>query len=129
VGKKDGQVVCVQEVATASEALRLEVTADQEIIRADGLDVVHLTVRVLDWAGNLVPNADNAIGFQVEGPGRLIGVDNGDPASHEPFQSNQCKVFHGMCLAIVQSIPQAGKIGVQVASPGLAGKSLVVVSS
>ncbi len=126
VGMKDGEVVCVQEIATASEPRRLELTADRQHLRADGEDVVHLSVRVLDEAGRLVPNADNLIDFTVAGAGRILGVDNGDPASHEPFQASQRKAFHGMCLAIVQTTGQAGQIRVQVSSPGLAGASLVV---
>ena len=125
-GLRDGEVVCVQEISTAGESARLEVTADREKIRSDGQDVVHMTVRVLDKAGRLSPNADNPITFEVEGAGRIIGVDNGDPASHEPFQANQRQAFHGMCLAVVQSTPEAGQIRLKVTSPGLSGQSLVV---
>jgi beta-galactosidase len=32
----------------------------------------------------LVPTADNGIEFTLKGPGIIIGVGNGDPASHEP---------------------------------------------
>jgi beta-galactosidase len=28
--------------------------------------------------------ADNAVSFELDGPGRIIGVGNGDPSSHEP---------------------------------------------
>jgi beta-galactosidase len=112
--------------ATAAEPARLEVTVDRQRIRADGQDVVHIVVRVLDNAGRPHPNADNRITFQVEGPGKIIGVDNGDPASHEPFQASQRKAFHGLCLAVVQSTPNTVRIRVDVNSPGLAGQSLVV---
>jgi beta-galactosidase len=66
-----------------------------------------------------VPDADDQIAFDVQGPGRIIGVDNGDPLSHEPFQSNQRRVFHGLCLAIVQSTRDPGQIEVTAAAPGL----------
>jgi beta-galactosidase len=126
VGMKDGEVACVQETSTAGAPARLEVTADRQQVRADGLDVVHLTVRVLDEAGHFVPDADQTITFTVEGAGHILGVDNGDPESHEPFQSNQRHAFHGMCLAIVQAGESVGQIQVRAAAPGLAGASLVI---
>jgi beta-galactosidase len=34
----------------------------------------------------MVPTAGNAISFEISGPGKIIGVGNGDPSSHEPDQ-------------------------------------------
>jgi beta-galactosidase len=126
VGMKDGELACVQEIITAGTPARLELTADRQSLRADGQDVAHLTVRVLDEAGRFVPDGDQTIVFTIEGAGAILGTDNGDPASHEPFQSNQRQTFHGLCLAIVQAGDGAGQIRVRVASPGLADASLVI---
>jgi beta-galactosidase len=41
-------------------------------------------VQIIDAQGRIVPVADNEIGFKLDGPARIIGVGNGDPASHEP---------------------------------------------
>jgi beta-galactosidase len=125
VGKKDGQVACVQEIVTAGEPARIELTADREAIAADGRDVAHLTARILDVAGNLAPTADSLITFEVEGEGRIIGVDNGDPASHESFQANHRRAFNGLCLAIVQATTP-GAIRVTASAPGMAAGSVVV---
>jgi len=126
LGLKDGMVVCEREIVTAAEPARLEVTADRLKLRADGLDVAHLTVRVLDASSHFQPLAGNRIDFQVAGAGRLIGVDNGDPASHEPFQAAQRSAFHGMCLAVVQAGDSAGQIQVAVSSQGLPAQQLVI---
>jgi len=119
VGMRGGEVVCTQEIATAGAPAWIELAADRASIAADGRDVAHLTVRVRDAKGHLVPDADDQIAFDVQGPGRIIGVDNGDPLSHEPFQSNQRRVFHGLCLAIVQSTTEPGQIEVTATAPGL----------
>jgi beta-galactosidase len=119
VGKKDSEVACVQEIVTAGEPARIELVADREAIAADGRDVVHLAARVLDAAGNLAPAADNPIIFEVEGEGSVIGVDNGNPASHEPFQANHRQAFNGLCLAIVQATTTPGEIRVTASAPGL----------
>jgi beta-galactosidase len=126
VGKKNGEVVCMYEVVTAGAPARLELTTDREAITADGQDVVHLTVQVLDAAGHRVPKAENPISFGISGEGRIIGVDNGDPASHEPFQASERKAFNGLCFAIVQSTPKTGEIQVNVTSPGIQAHQVAV---
>jgi beta-galactosidase len=124
VGRRDGRVVCDREVVTAGGPVQVELTADREAIAADGRDVVHLTVRVLDRDGNLVPMADNLIEFAVEGEGRIIGVGNGNPASHEPFQASSRRTFNGLCLAIVQAATTPGAIEVTARAEGLAEGSV-----
>ena len=43
-----------------------------------------ITVQVNDAQGRIVPTAGNEITFALQGPGKIIGVGNGDPSSHEP---------------------------------------------
>jgi beta-galactosidase len=57
--------------------------------------------------------------LSVQGPARLIGVDNGNPVSHESFKSNRVKAFNGLCLGIVQSTRSAGAIRIVVSGDGL----------
>ena len=125
-GKRGGVVVCEHEIITAGPAAHIKLTADRDEIAADGRDVVHLTVQVLDAQGHPVPAADVLITFDVRGPGHIIGVDNGNPVSHEPFRSNQRRVFNGLCLAIVQSTVEAGQITVTASAPGLEAGHVIV---
>lgn len=126
VGKRGGEVVCVCEQVTAGPAAQIKLTADREAIAADGRDVVHLTVQILDAQSNPVPAADDLIAFDVQGPGQIIGVDNGDPLSHEPFQSNQRRAFNGLCLVIVQSTTKVGPISVTASAAGLSAAMVIV---
>jgi beta-galactosidase len=128
VGTREGEVLCVREVVTAGAPARIDLSADREAIAADGRDVVHLTVRILDAAGNPAPAADDLVTFQVRGPGQIIGLDNGNPLSHEPFQSNRRRVFNGLCLAIVQSSTEPGTIEVTASAPGLEAGCVTVQS-
>jgi beta-galactosidase len=128
VGVKDGKVVAQQEVSTAGEAAAIALSADRETIQADRRDVAHITVRVVDAEGRLVPEADNEITFEIEGAARLIGADNGDPESHEDFKSNRRKAFHGLCLAILQSTARPGSVRVSASAPGLQSASVTVTT-
>jgi beta-galactosidase len=73
-----------------------------------------------------VPSSENDITFQIEGEGALIGVDNGDPQSHEDYKATHRKAFDGLCLAIVQSTQNAGRIKISASSPGLGSQSVTI---
>ena len=60
--------------------------------------------------------------------GKIIGVDSGDPQSHEDYRSPRRKAFNGLSLAIVQSTGKPGQIRVTAASPGLKSGSVTVMT-
>jgi beta-galactosidase len=99
---------------------------DRETIAADRRDVAHLTVKILDAQGRVVPIADNEVTFEIQGEGRIIGVDNGNPQSHEAFKGNRRQAFYGLSLAIVQSTAKAGRIQITATSPGLQSGSATI---
>jgi beta-galactosidase len=126
VGTRDGNVVSTMEIFTAGEPAAIGLSADQNVITADGRDVVHVTVQILDDKGHIVPTADNDIAFEIQGEGKIIGVDNGNPASHESFQAGHRKAFNGLCLAIVQAKSKPGKIRLTARAEGLKEDSIEI---
>jgi beta-galactosidase len=108
VGTSGGKVVATDTVETTGEAAGITLSADNTTPAADGRDVAQITVEVVDAQGRMVPTADEDITFDLSGPGKIIGVDNGNPVSHESFQANHRKAFNGMCLVIVQTTRTAG---------------------
>ncbi len=119
IGKKDGRIVCSREIRTTGAPAAIRLGLDRPVIKADKHDLVHLTVEIVDEAGNVVPTANNAVKFSITGPGRLRGVDNGDPRDHSSYLLNERRAFNGLCLAIIQSNGRAGAIRVTATSPGL----------
>ncbi|MGB2624347.1 MAG: glycoside hydrolase family 2 TIM barrel-domain containing protein [Candidatus Acidiferrum sp.] len=119
VGVKDGKVVSTVEISTTGEPAAISLTADRDALTADRRDVAHLAVQILDAQGRLMPIADNEITFAVEGEATLIGVDNGNPQSHEDYKSNRRKAFNGLALAILQSTAKPGIVRVTASSPSL----------
>src|ERR1035437_3588247 len=119
VGYKDGKKVCEEEVRTAGEPAAIILSTDRQTLSADARDVAHLTVKIVDEHGNVVPTARNLVTFDVQGAGALIGVDNGDPASHEDYRPNRREAVNGLCLAIVQTTREPGKLRVAARADGL----------
>jgi beta-galactosidase len=116
-GTRDGKEYTARvETTGAPTAVVLE--PDRTALTAGG-DVAVVTVRVVDARGRTVPVADNEVSFAVEGPGRLIGVGNGDPSSHEPDKAPRRRVFQGLCQALVQTGDTRGPIKLTARSAGL----------
>jgi beta-galactosidase len=79
-----GRLVAETKVETTTEAAAVHLSPDRAALNADGQDVALVAVSILDSKGRVVPTAGNKVTFEIEGPGRIIGVGNGDPSSHEP---------------------------------------------
>ena len=88
-GYYDDKKIITDSVATTGEPYAVQTTADRNEINADGEDVSVVTVQVNDAEGRMVPDAENEIYFSISGPGRIIGVGNGNPSSHEPDKSHE----------------------------------------
>lgn len=85
-GYRDGRRIASSVVRTAGEPASISLAPDRRALTADGRDATPITVSVLDRSGDVVPGADHNIQFSISGPGRIIGVGNGDPGSHENDQ-------------------------------------------
>jgi len=128
IARKAGQEPLLREIRTAGEPAQIVLEADRSRIRADGIDLSFVTVKVLDSDGNLVPHADNLINLEIQGEGFIAGVDNGLQTSHEPFKAQHRKAFNGLCLAVIQSTGQTGQITLTATSEGLE-QSIVTIAA
>ena len=114
-----GEAVAEKEIRTASKPDHIELVADRTVIDADGKDLSFITVKVVDKDGNLCPDAQNLIKFDVKGKGTYRAGANGNSISLELFHMPQMKVFNGMMTAIVQSSEEVGNITLKATAKGL----------
>ena len=82
VGYKNGKKVLTEVIKTTGTPEEIKLSANKLNLTKDK-DVSVVTVQVLDKKGNAIPTADTEINFTIEGPGKIIGVGNGDPTSLE----------------------------------------------
>ncbi|MBU2887717.1 DUF4982 domain-containing protein [Gilvimarinus agarilyticus] len=97
---------------TAGKASEFTLTSDKSDLIADAYDVTHLVVQLHDKKGRSVKIENANVKFDVQGPAKLLGVDNGAPDNINHFQSNQVDTAKGRALAIIQSTKEKGKIRV-----------------
>jgi beta-galactosidase len=126
VARTDGKEILTKTVRTAGVSAKIFLHADRDAIAAGGKDLSFVTVTIVDQEGITVPEANNPVYFEIQGEGIIIGVDNGNQISHEPFKANYRRVFHGMCLVVVQSTGKTGTIYLKATSPGLQEKEIII---
>lgn len=49
---------------------------------------------------------------------RILGIDNGDLTSDEPYKGNERRTHRGRCLVVVQSGNVAGELLLQASADG-----------
>ncbi|KAI6848200.1 beta-galactosidase [Hortaea werneckii] len=107
-------------VCTTNEPAGLRLIADRSEIEADGADLAFVTIEVVDAKGRTVPTAANNVTFALDGPGKIVATDNGDPTSFVTFSSVTREAFTGKALAIVRAhVGGRGPLKIAATSEGL----------
>ena len=124
VARNAGKVVATDELRTAGAPAKIRLATDGGKL-APGWDAVaRITATIVDKNGVVVPGADDLITFKISGPGVIAAVDNGDNASHEPFQAGERRALLGRCVAFIKATAPTGKITLTASAPGLAAGSV-----
>lgn len=83
-GYRAGKVAQETRVETVGKPTTLLLETEHTRLMPDGSDAAVVIVRALDANGHQSPLAGDRVTFTLEGPGRILGVGNGDPSCHEP---------------------------------------------
>jgi beta-galactosidase len=118
VACKDGKPTAHARHVTAGNPYRVNATVEKNTVLANETDILHVTVDIVDQAGNFVPHASNTITFEIKGAAKLVGTDNGDPLDLSPYKINTRRCFRGKCLAVFQ-VTGTGDIEIICRSGGL----------
>ena len=103
-------------LSTAGEPARLRLTADKSMLKADGQDLVYITVEVVDAQGRVCPDAAIPCEAFVQGQGRLMAFATADLQDREPKTSSHVTTWKGRALLVVRSGKSKGKAQVKIKS-------------
>jgi beta-galactosidase len=81
-----GKTIASDKVQSTGRGSIIQMQSHKSEIGADGEDLAIITVSELDAKKRFVPDANDEVIFSIQGPGKIIGVGNGDPSSHEADQ-------------------------------------------
>ena len=121
----------VVETTGAPSKIRIEPVRDT--IKADNRDVAVCNVSVEDNKGRFVPDSNVELQIEVEGPVRILGVGNGDPAYQESerpvdpeSKTYKVKTFNGLAQILLQSTGEPGKGKLILKGGGIAPASVEI---
>jgi len=127
IGYKGGKEVSRYDIETTGEPASLQLIADRTAVQGDGWDAMPVTIRALDAKGRPVPTANLPVEFELNGPGSIIGLGNGDPNSHEADKGNMRSLYNGLAQVILQTNDNAAKsLVLTAASPGLKPAKIMI---
>lgn len=121
---ENGTVIASDSRTSFSDPVKIKLETETETIRADGEDLMFLAISVVDENGTEVANARNRMFVQVEGPARLVGMDNGDSTDYDQYKTNSRKLFSGKVMAVIAADTEPGTVTVSVSSKGLPTESI-----
>ncbi len=127
IGYKDGKEIARFKVETTGDAVGIQLIPDRQAMDGDGWDAMPITVEVVDAKGRQVPTANLPIEFEISESGRIIGLANGDPNSHEAEKGNKRSLFNGLAQLTVQTTDDSKTpIVLTTTSPGLKPATLTI---
>ena len=128
VGRTNGRAVARFALETAGPASRIALLPDVRQLRAGQRDIGHLEFQVVDAHGVRVPDAAQAVTFEVNGPAKILAVGNAELSDPESCHDNTHTTFQGRGLAILQSTATSGDVTVRATAPGLEPAVVVLTS-
>ena len=126
VAKNNGKPAADYELRTTSAPVKIVAVCEEKLLKADRQDISHIYITLCDKADNTVYSANNEIVCEINGPVRLLGMEDSNPSNAEDYKDNRQHAFHGKLLIIVQSLDKTGKVSLKLSSPELAGCEIVL---
>ena len=122
----NGNVADTKTIKTTGKPHHLVLTPNRNSIKADGEDLVYITVQVADKDGNIVPTDEREVKFSTKGAGTFRATANGDPTSLRSFQEPVMDLFSGAATAILQSSDNPGEIVFTATAKGVKPATIVI---
>lgn len=125
---ENDKVIATDIQSSFGDPASIKLTPDKTVMKADGCDLIFVTIETEDVDGNYVANSRSRMHVSVTGAGRLIGLDNGDSTDFDQYKGTSRKLFSGKLVAIIAAKDMAGDINISVTSPGLVSAALTLTA-
>jgi beta-galactosidase len=119
VSYNGGHVSGRASLLTAGQPVRLNLSADHPVLRAEFGDLSYVTIEIQDKQGCRVPNAEALLTLEVSGAGDLLAIGTANPTSEELYTGSQRKAWQGRLMAVVRATGQPGPITLKAQVEGL----------
>ncbi|MCR4903353.1 MAG: DUF4982 domain-containing protein [Butyrivibrio sp.] len=107
IGYNDGLEVSRYKIETSKETGKPVIDRYKALYEYEGDRVEQLEISVFDDNGNLCVNNCDEIKVKVQNA-EIMGIDNGNPFSHESMKADHIHLFHGKAFLIIRILENAG---------------------
>ena len=116
VGYKDGKEVERCSISTTGTPAKICAEVFKTNLKI--ADTAIIDIKLVDEKGNIVPDDDRQLYFEVSGSGRFLGCGNGNPTDHSKDRCPERQTFRGLCQLLVK-IEDKGETYVTIKGEGL----------
>ena len=110
VAYKNGKVIARHALETTGKPAKIIAEPDNDTWKADGMDLQHVKLTVVDGKGRRVYNYNDELQFSVTGDASIVAVTNGDIATDEIATQQHVRLWQGQAVVILRSGRQPSKV-------------------
>ena len=110
VAYKNGKVIARHALETTGKPAKIIAEPDNDTWKADGMDLQHVKLTVVDGKGRRVYNYNDELQFNVTGDASIVAVTNGDIATDEIATQQHVRLWQGQAVVILRSGRQPSKV-------------------
>ena len=110
VAYKNGKVIARHALETTGKPVKIIAEPDNDTWKADGMDLQHVKLTVVDGKGRRVYNYNDELQFSVTGDASIVAVTNGDIATDEIATQQHVRLWQGQAVVILRSGCQPSKV-------------------
>ncbi|MGE5449363.1 MAG: sugar-binding domain-containing protein, partial [Bacteroidales bacterium] len=117
--------ICSTAIQSSSRPAEIKATADLTTIKKER-GVSQVVVQIVDDKGIPVMISEDEVTCELQGPGRLLGLEASNNSDMGNYMDNVQRVYHGRMIAYIQSTGTVGTINLKFTAPWLKSASLTL---
>ncbi|HET6556964.1 MAG TPA: DUF4982 domain-containing protein, partial [Prolixibacteraceae bacterium] len=115
---KNDQQICSYSIQSSSRPTEIKATPDLTVIKKDR-GVAQVVVQIVDEKGIPVMISEDEVTCELEGPGKLLGLEASNNSDMGNYSDAVQRVYHGRMIAYIQSAGTTGTINLKFSAPWL----------
>lgn len=121
-----GKELASYELKTSGAPTQIKARINKSSLLSNRQDLANIFVSICDKDGNEVYSAMDEITCEINGPVKLLGMEDSNPRNIEDYKDNKQKSYNGKLLIYVQALDKPGKAVVKLSAPGLKETSVEI---
>ena len=116
VAYKGGKAVARHALETTGKPVRIIAEPDNQQWQADGMDLQHVRLTVVDSKGRRCLSNNDELQFSIDGDASIVAVTNGDITTDEIATQQHVRLWQGQAMVILRSGRQPSKVTLRTKS-------------